>query len=207
MNESMSNPSRWEQGHHGYGARFAQLLKDGVDITGEARLADTLLPRSGTVLDAGCGMGRIAAALEEAGHDAYGVDLDAELLAQAGKTYPALPVAQLRLEDVSPESLAAQEFPTAYDLIVCVGNVMTFLAEDSEPAVLAALRTVVTPEGRLLVGFHQDGGDAGRRSYPADEFIADAEGGGWQLESRFATYDLRPEPGDDTFFVGIFRAV
>ncbi|GGB16360.1 SAM-dependent methyltransferase [Flexivirga endophytica] len=201
----MTRVSRWEQGHHGYGARFAQLLKDGVDITGEARLADTLLPRSGRVLDAGCGMGRIAAALEEAGHDAYGVDLDAELLAQAGKTYPALPVAQVRLEDVSPDSLAAQEFPSAYDLIVCVGNVMTFLAEDSERPVLAALRTVVTPEGRLLVGFHQGGG-SGRRNYPADEFIADAEAGGWQLESRFATYDLRPEPGEDMFFVGIFRA-
>ncbi len=201
----MSNLSRWEQGHHGYGARFAQLLKDGVDITGEARLADTLLPRAGKVLDAGCGMGRIAAALEAAGHDAYGVDLDAELLAQAGKTYPALPVAQVRLEDVSPDSLAAQDFPTSYDLIVCVGNVMAFLAEDSERPVLAALRTVVTPEGRLLVGFHQDGG-SGRRTYPADEFIADAEAGGWQLESRFATYDLRPEPGDDAFFVGILRA-
>ncbi|MFC6705935.1 class I SAM-dependent DNA methyltransferase [Flexivirga alba] len=202
----MSNLSRWEQGHHGYGARFAQLLKDGVDITGEARLADTLLPRAGKVLDAGCGMGRIAAALEAAGHDAYGVDLDAELLEQAGKTYPALPVAQVRLEDVSPDSLAAQEFPTSYDLIVCVGNVMTFLAENSERPVLAALRTVVTAEGRLLVGFHQDGG-SGRRRYPADEFIADAEASGWRLESRFATYDLRPEQGDDAFFVGILAAV
>lgn len=203
----MSKPSRWEQGHHGYGARFAQLLKDGVDITGEARLADALLPRSGTVLDAGCGMGRIAAALEEAGHDAYGVDLDAELLAMAGRTYPALPVAEIRLEDVSPETLGAQEFPTSYDLIVCVGDVLVFLAEDSERDVLSALRTVVVPDGRMLVGFHQDDSDKGKRSYPADEFIADAEASGWKLESRFATYDLRPEPGEDNFFVGILRAV
>lgn len=202
----MSNLSRWEQGHRGYGARFAQLLRDGVDITGEARLADALLPRGGRVLDAGCGMGRIAAALEATGHDAYGVDLDAELLAMAGRTYPALPVAQIRLEDVSPESLAAQEFPTSYDLVVCVGDVMVFLAEDSERDVLAALRTVVTDNGRLLVGFHQDDSKSGKRAYPADEFIADAEASGWQLESRFATYDLRPEPGDDLFFVGILRA-
>jgi SAM-dependent methyltransferase len=203
----VSNLSRWEQGHRGYGARFSQLLRDGVDITGEARLADALLPRKSRVLDAGCGMGRIAAALEATGHDAYGVDLDAELLAMAGRTYPALPVAQVRLEDVSPDSLAAQEFPTSYDLIVCVGNVMVFLAEDSEQAVLAALRTVVAPNGRLLVGFHQDDVGSGKRSYPAEEFIADAEAGGWQLESRFASYDLRPEPGDDAFFVGILRAV
>ncbi|RNI21322.1 class I SAM-dependent methyltransferase [Flexivirga caeni] len=202
----MTVPSRWEQGHHGYGARFAQLLKDGVDITGEARLADTLLPRGGTVLDAGCGMGRIAAALEAAGHDAYGVDLDAELLEQAGRTYPALPVAELRLEDVSPDSLAAQEFPTSYDLIVCVGNVMVFLAERSERNVLRALRSVITDRGRLLVGFHQGGVNPASRSYPAEEFIADAEASGWQLESRFATYDLRPEPGEDSFFVGILRA-
>lgn len=202
----MSGVSRWEQGHRGYGARFAQLLKDGVDITGEARLADVLLPRNARVLDAGCGMGRIAAALEEAGHDAYGVDLDAELLAQAGRTYPALPVAQVRLEDVSPDSLAAQEFPTSYDLIVCVGDVMVFLAENSERAVLAALRTVVTDDGRMLVGFHQDDSAKGKRAYPAEEFIVDAEASGWQLESRFATYELQPEPGEDNFFVGILRA-
>ncbi|MBB2890376.1 class I SAM-dependent methyltransferase [Flexivirga oryzae] len=203
----MSRLSRWEQGHRGYSARFAQLLRDGVDITGEARLANALLPRGSRVLDAGCGMGRIAAALEAMGHDAYGVDLDAELLEMAGRTYPALPVAQIRLEDVSPETLAAQEFPTSYDLIVCVGDVMVFLAEDSERDVLAAMRRVVTDDGRLLVGFHQDDSTKGKRAYPADEFIADAEASGWQLESRFATYDLRPEPGADGFFVGVLRAV
>lgn len=203
----MTGLSRWEQGHRGYSARFAKLLRDGVDITGEARLADTLIPRGSKVLDAGCGMGRIAAALEATGHDAYGVDLDLELLEQAGRTYPALPVAQVRLEDVSPDSLAAQDFPTSYDLIVCVGDVLVFLAEDSERDVLAALRTVVVPDGRMLVGFHQDDSKKGKRTYPAQEFIADAEASGWKLESRFATYDLRPEPGEDNFFVGILRAV
>ena len=50
--------TRWEQaraqeraeGQGGYGAHFARLIAEGVDIEGEARLADVLAPRGGWIL-------------------------------------------------------------------------------------------------------------------------------------------------------------
>ena len=82
----MGGVTRWESmpGERGYGARFARLVADGADVDGEARLADVLAPRGARILDAGCGMGRVGAALRRRGHDAYGVDLDAALLEQWG---------------------------------------------------------------------------------------------------------------------------
>lgn len=198
---SPARPTRWEMGgpgNRGYGERFARLLRDGHDIEGEARLADVLAPRAATVLDAGSGMGRVGAALQRRGHRVIGVDLDAELVEQSRRTYPELPVLQARLDDLAPELLHEAGYPTAYDLIVCVGNVMILLAEGTERAVLARLRALLAPGGRLLVGFHTQAGPAGSRTYDPDEFVADAEAAGLEVEQRFASYELAPYvPGTD----------
>lgn len=195
-------PTRWEgdwpSGHRGYGARFAQLIADGEDIEGEARLADVLAPRRGRILDAGSGMGRIGGALRRLGHEAVGVDLDPILLEQSRATFPDLPVAQGRLEVLDAAFLTARGLPTSYDVIVCVGNVMILLAPDSERTVLRRLGALLAPQGRLLVGFSLVGAPPGSRVYPSEEFVADAEAAGLRLESRFATFDLRPfETGGD----------
>ena len=67
----MSAPrTRWEiagEGNRGYGAKFGRLVADGVDVDGEARLADALVGRGARILDVGSGMGRVAAAEERAG--------------------------------------------------------------------------------------------------------------------------------------------
>ena len=102
-------PTRWEgptDVGRGYGRHFADLIASGADVEGEARLADALAPRGARILDAGSGMGRIGAALRRAGHDAYGVDLDAGLIEQSRAAYPDLPVAQARLEQLDADFLA-----------------------------------------------------------------------------------------------------
>ena len=99
-------PTRWEgptDVGRGYGRHFADLIASGADVEGEARLADVLVQRHARILDAGSGMGRIGAALRRAGHDAYGVDLDAGLIDQSRAAYPELPVAQARLEQLDGE--------------------------------------------------------------------------------------------------------
>ncbi|MBV9919665.1 MAG: hypothetical protein JOY78_02255, partial [Pseudonocardia sp.] len=91
-----SRQTRWEQardeeraaGQGGYGAHFARLIDEGVDIEGEARLADALAPRGARILDAGSGMGRVGASLVARGHQVVGVDFDAEILDQSRRTYP-----------------------------------------------------------------------------------------------------------------------
>ena len=206
--------TRWEQaraeeraaGRGGYGAHFARLMDEGVDIEGEARLADVLAPRGAWVLDAGSGMGRVGAALVARGHRVVGVDFDAEVIEQSRRTFPDLPVVPSRLDELTPEMLTAAGFPTSYDVVACVGNVMILLAPDTERPVLATLASLLAPEGRLLVGYALSGAPAGAsRTYPVAEFVADCAAAGLEVESRFASYDLQPFTDDSTYVVHVLR--
>ncbi|HET8665492.1 MAG TPA: class I SAM-dependent methyltransferase [Nocardioides sp.] len=206
--------TRWEQarsferaeGRGGYGAHFAQLMAEGVDIEGEARLADVLAPRHADILDAGSGMGRVGAALAARGHRVVGVDFDPEILDQSRRTFPDLPLVESRLDELTREMLSEAGHPTAYDLVVCVGNVMILLAPDTERTVLANLAGLLAPEGRLLVGFSlSDAPSEFARPYPPAEFVADYEAVGLALVHRFATYDLQPFTEDSTYAVHVLR--
>ena len=201
-------PTRWEgpiDMGRGYGVHFAELVASGADVEGEARLADALAPPGARILDAGSGMGRTGAALRRAGHQAVGVDLDEGLLEQSRATYPDLPVARARLEALDAAFFDTLGMPTEYDLIVCVGNVMVLLAEDSERSVLGAFRDLLAPGGRVLVGFSLNGAPPRSRVYPAEEFAEDAVAAGLAVESRFATFDLRPFDPDGDFAVLVLR--
>lgn len=194
--------TRWESTDgRGYGMRFADLQASGADITGEARLADVIAPRRARILDAGSGMGRIGAALQDRGHDVVGVDLDAALLDQSRATYPHLPVVQARLDELTAETLVAHGHPASYDVIVCVGNVMILLAPDTERDVLRALTELLADDRRMLIGFHLRAEPDSSRTYPADEFVADAQSAGLRVQARFASYDLAPVGADDDYAV------
>jgi len=207
--------TRWEQaraqeraaGLGGYGAHFARLMDEGVDIEGEARLADVLAPRGGWILDAGSGMGRVGASLLARGHHVVGVDFDTEIIEQSRSTFPDLPVVPSRLDELTPELLSAGGFPTAYDVVVCVGNVMILLAPDTERRVLGLLRSLLAPHGRLLVGFStRDAPAPASREYPVAEFVADCEAVGLQVEARFSSYDLQPFTDDSDYVVHVLRS-
>ncbi len=60
-----------------YDRRWEELAAAGQNVHGEADLVESLAPRS--VLDAGCGTGRVAVELARRGIDVVGVDLDASL--------------------------------------------------------------------------------------------------------------------------------
>jgi len=206
--------TRWEQarsqeraaGQGGYGAHFARLIAEGVDVEGEARLADALAPRGAWILDAGSGMGRVGAALVARGHHVVGVDFDPELLDQSRRTFPDLAVVDSRLDELTPQTLSDAGFPTAYDVIVCVGNVMILLAPDTERTVLANLSGLLAPGGRLVVGFNlSDAPSESSREYPVDEFVADCAAAGLEVETRFASYDLRPFTDDSHYVVHVLR--
>jgi SAM-dependent methyltransferase len=179
--------TRWElagEGNRGYAEKFARLVADGEDVEGEARLADSLVGRRARVLDVGSGMGRVAAALAARGHDVVAVEPDAALVAQSRATYPGL---EVQHADILAAPLAA-----GFDLAVAVGNVMVFLAEDTERAVLARLRSLLAPTGRVLVGFHPVDGPASARDYLHEEFAADAVASGLRVDACFGSYELHP---------------
>ncbi len=186
--------TRWElagAGNRGYGATFARLVGEGSDVDGEARLADVLVARGARILDIGSGMGRVAAALQARGHDVTAVEPDPALVEQSRRTYPGLPVIHADILDVEPTDLGP-----AFDLVVLVGNVMVFLAPDTEREVLRRVRDVLAPGGRALVGFHLADGPAAARAYSPEEFASDVSACGLRVAHRFGSYELHV-PTDD----------
>lgn len=196
-------PTRWESEPSSYGEAFARRVEAGEDVYGEARLADVLVPRGARILDAGSGMGRIGAELHRRGHRAVGVDLDVVLVAQSRATYPDFPVLVQRLDTLTADDLTAAGFPSAYDLVACLGNVMILLAPGSEVTVLSRLADLLAPGGRLLVGFATNASKPASRLYSREEFLADATDAGLVLQSSFSAYDLTPYDPDAHFLIAV----
>lgn len=179
----------------GYAARWKRLAAAGQDLDGEARLIDAMVPRGSRILDAGCGTGRVGGRLARAGHEVVGVDLDADLIEVARSEQPrgrweVGNLAELDLVDGHGER-------EQFDLEVCAGNVLTFLAGAERRPALTALAAHLAPEGRLVVGFGLD------RGYAIEDFTADAAAAGLVLAQRFSTWDLRPAA--DGFLVGVLE--
>ena len=198
--------SRWDRGgdkNAGYGRRFAELVASGADVDGEARLADTLVPRGSRILDAGSGMGRVAAYLHAQGHRVVAAEPDPRLVEQSRRTYPDVEVLPSPILGLTDEVLADAGAPAEFDLVVCVGNVINFVAESTEVAVLRRLRELLAPGGRILVGFHLQDGPATARKVTPEQFGSEAASAGLVVDHRFGGYDLRPV--DDLYAVWILR--
>ena len=179
-----------------YVDRIRAMAARGDDLGGEARLVNALVTPGSRILDAGCGPGRVAAALSALGHDVVGVDLDPVLIAAAREDHPSL-----RFEVVDLARLSLDELGVApFDAIVCAGNVMPFMPDDARRAGLAAMRRCVRDGGRLAVGF-----GAGR-GYAFEQFFGDADTAGWRLDARFSTWEMHSPAHDDGFVVAVFTA-
>ena len=104
-----------------------------------------------------------------------------------------------------PTLLEAAGRPTAYDVIVVVGNVMIYLADDTEVRALRTLASCSRPDGRILVGFRPHKGPAHSRDYPVEDFRRHVSEAGLAFENVFGTYELRP--ATDDYVVAVLRPV
>lgn len=194
-------PTRWEtdtaEGHsQWYVERFRRMAAQGEDLDGEARLVDAILPRRSRVLDAGCGPGRVGAALHARGHTVVGVDVDPVLVDAARADHPG---PTWLVADLAALDLPAEGIEEPFDLAVLAGNVMVFLAPGTEAEVLRRVAAHVVPAGRVVTGFHTN------RDLSLDAFDDAVREAGLRREHRFSTWDLVAWHEDADFAVTILR--
>jgi SAM-dependent methyltransferase len=167
--------------------------RDGVDLSayddrwagleqphGEADLVASYAPR--TVLDGGCGTGRVGIELARRGIAVLGVDADADMIATARAKAPELTWVQRDLADL--------DRPERFDVVVLAGNVVPYAAR--RPELVGACARHLAPGGRLVAGFAlQDG-------WPTlDEYDGWCAAAGLVLAERFATWEREPYAGGD----------
>jgi SAM-dependent methyltransferase len=186
--------NRWLQNRSAsgevYDATYERRAAAGENVHGEADFVERFAPAS--VLDAGCGTGRVGRELARRGLDVVGVDLDPEMLATARRKAPSV---DWRLAD-----LANVDLSRSFDAVVMAGNVMIFLATGSEPAVVANMARHLHPGGLLIAGFQIMPGQLTVERY--DELAGFA---GLELVERWSTWDLDTWNAGHDYAVSVHR--
>jgi len=177
-----------------YTERFRRMAEEGHDLHGEARFVDAMAGRGARILDAGCGPGRVGGRLTELGHDVTGVDIDPALIDAARSAHPDT---RWIVGDLAELDLAATGHPAEFDVIVCAGNVITFLDPATLDEVMSRLGRHLASDGRLAVGFGRG------RGVEFTEFEALAATAGLAVDLRLSTWDLRPFTPESDFLVEV----
>jgi len=177
-----------------YDERWTRLAAQGRNVHGEADFVESLAPRS--VLDAGCGTGRVAIELDRRGIEVAGVDLDPSMLAVARAKSPHLTWAA--------GDLAAVALDRSFDVVVLAGNVMIFLAPGTEAAVVANMALHLRPGGALVAGFQLQPADRQAGHLDTTAYDGHCRAAGLELEQRWATWDRQPFTGGD-YAVSVHR--
>jgi SAM-dependent methyltransferase len=194
------NSSWWRTGLSGndYDAKFAALERSGQDVHGEANLISALDVSS--VLDAGCGTGRVAIELARRGLSVAGVDRDRDMLCAARDKAPQI---DWYLDDLARMVIPDTANPTQprqFEAIIMAGNVMIFVDAGTEEAVVANMARHLAPGGLLVSGFQLQLGSLNLASY--DLFVARA---GLEFAERWSTWDRNPWGGHGDYAVSVHR--
>lgn len=172
-----------------YDHRWKQMAAAGLSVHGEADFICGLQPAS--VLDAGCGTGRVAIELAARGIDVTGIDLDRPMLDQARSKAPDLPWIEANLVDVA----VGRDF----DVVAMPGNVMIFVQPGTESLVVANMARHVRLGGALVAGFQLG------RGYDIDRYDADCRAAGLADEARYAAWDGSPWKAGGDYAVSVHR--
>ncbi len=108
------------------------------------RFADRV--RGGRVCDLGCGPAQVARYLRHRRVDAFGIDLSAGMLAQAGRLNPDIPLVQSSMLALGLASESVRGIAAFYSII--------HIPRQKVIHALAELRRVLQPGGCLLITFH-----------------------------------------------------
>jgi SAM-dependent methyltransferase len=174
-----------------YYSRWRRLEDVGHSAHGEADFLESFHPRS--VLDAGCGMGRVAIELARRDIEVVGVDLDDDLLAFARQSSAA--VVWLHAD------LATMQLDRRFDMVAMPGNVMIYCRPSDRRGIIGRAAAHLQPGGLLVAGFalerHHDALDLVEYDRLGDSL-------NFELVERWATWDRQPYDGG-TYAVSVHR--
>lgn len=173
-----------------YQQRFDELTAAGTNVHGEADFVRAYAPAS--VLDAGCGTGRVAVELARHGVDVVGVDVDPSMLATARARARDLPWLEVDLVDL--------DLGRQFDIVVMAGNVPLFTRPGSQSALVAGAARHLRPGGLLIVGFSLG------RGYSQVDYDTDAAAAGLTLVERYATWDRAAFVAGADYAVSVHQA-
>ncbi len=185
----------WDQWRHqlsptDYDERWRRIEAAGANPHGEADFVFSYGLYS--VLDGGCGTGRVAIELARRGLDVVGTDLDEDMIGLARAKAPELTWVHADLSEL--------DLPTRFDAVVLAGNVIPYVASDRRHAAVVACARHLAPGGRLIAGFQL------QESWPS---VADydrwCDSAGLALEARYATWDRHPFTDTDSYAVSVHR--
>lgn len=173
-----------------YDEPYERRAAAGENVHGEADFMTRL--GVGSVLDAGCGTGRIGRELARRGLDVVGVDLDDAMLDTARRKAPEM--------SWHTADLATVDIERTFEAILMAGNVMIFLTPGTEVAVLKNMARHLEPGGVLVAGFQLRPG-----GLTLDRFDALATEAGIPLDRRYATWDEDPFVAGSGYAVSVLR--
>lgn len=162
-----------------YQSRFDELAASGEDMHGEARFVRAYAPES--VLDAGCGTGRVGIELARQGIEVVGVDVDESMLETARRRGAG---SRWVLAD-----LRSLDLGRTFDVVVMAGNVPLFTPPGTQDALVAAVARHVALDGLLIAGFSTDWAD---RPYDTIQYDRHCDAAGLDVVERFSTWDRAP---------------
>ncbi len=165
-----------------------------MDMHGEAALVASIAPEPASVLDAGCGTGRVAIELNRRGHAVVGVDVDAAMLEAARAKAPDLVWVQGDLTD------PGLDLGQTFDVVVMAGNVLIFVPPGTEGRVIRNAARWLRPGGLLVTGYSLRRDGFGPRRH--DTLAARS---GLALQDRWSTWDKHPSAPGDRYAVAVHR--
>jgi 2-polyprenyl-3-methyl-5-hydroxy-6-metoxy-1,4-benzoquinol methylase len=174
-----------------YFARWRRLEATGQSVHGEADFVESLHPTS--VLDAGCGMGRVAIELARRGLDVVGVDLDDDLLAFARRSAPSIRWVHA--------DLTTMNLDRRFDVVAMPGSVMVFCRPADRQAVVRSAVAHLEVDGLVVAGFQIERGGDGLTLAEYDNLCAACD---LELVERWSTWHGDPYRGD-AYAVSVHR--
>jgi rhodanese-related sulfurtransferase len=181
-----------------YDARWRAMQAAGQSIHGEADLVCSLLDQlgrqTGSVLDAGCGTGRVAIELANRGHQVVGADLDDAMLTVARRHAPELAWVH--------SDLASLSLDRQFDVVALAGNVVGFVHREHRANSLRRCVEHTAIDGLIVAGFSL--------SFPGltpAVFHSMMVSEGTDLVARFSTWSGDPFDETHDYLVSVYRRV